>query len=611
MSRRTIYLVLLTAVAVAGGLIAATRGRGAEHGARAALAAGNWAGAEAQARQWKAERPGDASAADRLRSRALFALKRDAEAMRLFAEIDPAALEVIDMLDASRSLDRRGFHALAWSLVEAAARIDPRDPIARAERARFDSRIGELGSATRTTEHLGTVPDGRAMAQVVIGLATLATVPDEAKDPVVDRLLLKGRDTLRSVKSPTAARNQIARLLIELDRPAEARAWLPQKLEPGVDAESAWLIGRAALREGKFDVAEESLAFAGEWSKRHPAAFEPAPFAGAASCKECHWNLTQTQQTSRHATTIHHGPALARLPLPAGPVADPGDPGVVHTFRTRPDGVVAETEAGGAVSRLLMDYALGSGNHGLTMVGTDASGRRRESRISYYTGGQAWGLTEGFEPHPRDRDRMRGEPLSEAGFRDCLHCHMTRYRGLAGSAGQEAADHGIGCERCHGPGANHVAASRAGFPESAIAHSKRATAAQRSAICAECHSADGTIPPSDPQYVRFQSTTFPASRCATVAKESFDCTTCHDPHRNVATSPAFYESKCLTCHDAGRGGSAVSTCRVDPKAGCIGCHMPKVENVLPFTAFTDHHIRVHRPTPPVTAGPSSADRASR
>ena len=35
-------------------------------------------------------------------------------------------------------------------------------------------------------------------------------------------------------------------------------------------------------------------------------------------------------------------------------------------------------------------------------------------------------------------------------------------------------------------------------------------------------------------------------------------------------------------------------CPVNPTAGCIGCHMPAVKDIVPHSTFTDHFIRVHR-----------------
>jgi hypothetical protein len=123
----------------------------------------------------------------------------------------------------------------------------------------------------------------------------------------------------------------------------------------------------------------------------------------------------------------------------------------------------------------------------------------------------------------------------------------------------------------------------------AIARPKLATPAQRMALCGQCHSADGDTPPSDPRFIRFQATTLCYSRCVTESGGRLDCVTCHDPHKNVETNTAHYEARCLSCHAVNS-----ARCPVNAKTGCLGCHMPRVENVMPFTSFTDHHIRVHR-----------------
>ena len=118
----------------------------------------------------------------------------------------------------------------------------------------------------------------------------------------------------------------------------------------------------------------------------------------------------------------------------------------------------------------------------------------------------------------------------------------------------------------------------------------------------------------DPAAVRFQGTTLTWSRCFTESQDVLDCITCHDPHRNASTSTAHYEAKCLECHSkasqphpAGRPGHPArprlralrddaprTTCPVNPLTGCIGCHMPAVEGIVPHSSFTDHFIRVHR-----------------
>ena len=110
--------------------------------------------------------------------------------------------------------------------------------------------------------------------------------------------------------------------------------------------------------------------------------------------------------------------------------------------------------------------------------------------------------------------------------------------------------------------------------------------------------------PSDPEFTRAQGTTFLFSRCFTANKDTFGCTTCHDPHRPVKTSPSHDEAKCLSCHAATsplrapRGlarhpaevaHQTVQSCPISPAENCISCHMPKVEDLIATHA-------IHRPS---------------
>ncbi len=254
----------------------------------------------------------------------------------------------------------------------------------------------------------------------------------------------------------------------------------------------------------------------------------------------------------------------------------------------------------------MVDYALGSGHHGVTMLARDPDGRHRSLRLSYYSGGDYWGLTNGFEAKPADPHGYIGAVLNEDSFRNCLNCHSTRFTAEGDRRGPEVADHGIGCERCHGPGDTHVRAVEASFPQPAIARPKLASPAQRLKLCAQCHSSDGVIPPADPRFIRFQATTLPYSRCVSESGGKLDCVACHDPHRNVETNPTYYDARCLACHGDGSKPDpgvrveavAASRCKVNASTGCTTCHMPKVEKIMPFMSFTDHHIRVHRPSEP-------------
>lgn len=245
------------------------------------------------------------------------------------------------------------------------------------------------------------------------------------------------------------------------------------------------------------------------------------------------------------------------------------------------------------------------------MLATDEQGIVRELRVSYFAEKQSWGETKGINFAPREARDHIGMGLSSQAVHHCLQCHATWFPSIdqnrSGTRGPEGQDRGIGCERCHGPGLNHVKAVRSGFPELAIALTATTPSSIRLKSCTECHSADGSIPVSDPEFTRAQGTTFLFSRCYTARKEQFGCTTCHDPHRSVETASLLYEAKCLGCHgavspqldpssrvDREKRRPMARSCPVNAAAKCISCHMPKVDDPSRRSHFTDHHIRVHR-----------------
>ena len=168
--------------------------------------------------------------------------------------------------------------------------------------------------------------------------------------------------------------------------------------------------------------------------------------------------------------------------------------------------------------------------------------------------------TKGIDFAPRDAGDHIGIGLGRKTLNHCLSCHTTWFRSVgparSSAQGPEGKDRGIGCERCHGPGLNHGKAAETGFPELAIALSAKTPSQERLNSCVECHAADGSIQPSDPEFTRAQGTTFLFSRCYTAGKDRFGCTTCHDPHRALDTVTSHYEVKCLSCHSRQAGSRA-------------------------------------------------------
>jgi hypothetical protein len=193
-------------------------------------------------------------------------------------------------------------------------------------------------------------------------------------------------------------------------------------------------------------------------------------------------------------------------------------------------------------------------------------------------------------------------------------------------AGPEAADHAIGCERCHGPGGHHVAAVAAGFSSLETAGPGESSGAAINEMCGKCHSMHRpeviSAPRTDPVWNRFQALALTWSRCFKESEGKLSCVTCHDPHRNRETSPARNEAKCLGCHGSPKANPTASkrsptstargkpatgkddstraqtVCPVNPTRGCIECHMPRNWQQGTHSFKTDHFIRVREGSAP-------------
>ena len=227
--------------------------------------------------------------------------------------------------------------------------------------------------------------------------------------------------------------------------------------------------------------------------------------------------------------------------------------------------------------RAVVDYAFGSGDRGLTLVGHDERGVPRELRLSWYrTGPQSgWDVTFGQEPHPGDTDLYVGRRLTEDGVRKCLICHVTDPWAVLTSNDRAVLDKAIGCERCHGPAGNHLLAIAGKFPDPAIGRPSLVSGSAIVKLCGECHSPRGReVLREEPAAVRFQAATLTWSRCFIESDNRLDCVTCHNPHHDAETNPAYYEAKCLLCH-AGRDST-------DLGAGNCAGHAHVLANQRPW-----------------------------
>ena len=129
----------------------------------------------------------------------------------------------------------------------------------------------------------------------------------------------------------------------------------------------------------------------------------------------------------------------------------------------------------------------------------------------------------------------------------------------------------MGCERCHGPGRDHILAARGGRPRSGIYSYGRASAGTIMELCEGCHRGPQAVPDAELESAvdlpRFQGTALAASKCYRNSGGRISCLSCHNPHRNASHDTAGYERVCAGCHSAASPGS--KSCPVNPRAGCI------------------------------------------
>jgi tetratricopeptide (TPR) repeat protein len=572
----------------------------------AAYDRGDWntAGSLAASRLQKV--PDDKEAL-RLLARSSARQRHDELARAAYPRLGIAALKAEDFYLLGTVIDRLGDHEAAQECWEDGLRADPNHAEMLRDLAHRYLIIGRLSEATELTDRLATRPGWEAQSNLLFG-----EIKFENDDPAgAARCLTRALDLDPSAHGASIPPEQYSKLLakslLRTGKSTEAVRQLQKISTAGSDAEAFWLMSRSYLQEGAVSAASAALGQSGSYRKDNPLVPEPAIYVGSARCAQCHGSIYQSEQTSLHARTFLRGSELNNLALPNHPIPEPTQAGVTHTL-DRSDGHVRfETNDRGKVYRAVVDYAFGSGDRGLTLVGRDQAGRARELRFSYYSDGSAWDVTPGHMLKTPTGEDLLGQLLTSDNFDACFFCHTTVARSAREQTGPESADRGIGCERCHGPGGNHLKAVALDFPDLAIANPSRGTGRQIIVLCGQCHSPlKREVSRSDPLAVRFPAQNLTWSRCYAESGGALDCVTCHDPHRDAEKTAAFYEARCLLCHSNSgappshaRNGVEIvrrTVCSVNPNGGCLPCHMPVVKTAIPHAAFTDHNIRVRSRT---------------
>ena len=289
------------------------------------------------------------------------------------------------------------------------------------------------------------------------------------------------------------------------------------------------------------------------------------------------------------------------------------------------------------VEELKIDYVLGSGNHARSYLHRNNAGILIELPLGWYSEkGGYWGMNPGFDSrHPQTRRAISYE---------CVFCHNSYPAIPTGHEAPESSPvfsaelpEGIDCQRCHGPGAKHIASVQNSGGDlqavrDSIVNPKRLSPKLQMDVCMQCHlEPTSTAIPSIVRrfdrgpfsYLPGQSLTdfnlyfdhapgtgrddkfeiagsayrLRKSKCFVESKGAMTCLTCHDPH-NVPRglqAIAQYSAVCNGCHAAGLS-KAIAASQHPAATECISCHMPKrrTEDVVHVT-MTDHFIQRRPP----------------
>jgi Cytochrome c554 and c-prime len=248
-------------------------------------------------------------------------------------------------------------------------------------------------------------------------------------------------------------------------------------------------------------------------------------------------------------------------------------------------------------------WAFGAGVAGQTYV-FFRDGAYYQSLVSYYRDILGLGETMGVPEFPHNVEEALGQRMTEEDARLCIGCHTTGAI-IGGEFNPRDSTPGVGCEACHGPGAQHIAAVQQGMPKGTeIINPGRLATFELDNFCGSCHRTWEQVQLmriTDIHNVRFQPYRLEKSRCWNAADPRISCLACHNPHETVVSKASFYDSKCLACH-ALKGAKTDSTppgaaCPVSTK-NCVTCHMPRYEFPEGHFRFADHDIRVVRPGAP-------------
>ncbi len=345
-----------------------------------------------------------------------------------------------------------------------------------------------------------------------------------------------------------------------------------------------------------------------------PAAPDPG-YVGPQACAACHAERVAEFQATRHFRACR---------LPEAGAMPPGFAPGQGTYASRYPGLRFEmTQAGGdfvqtaihttptgeqrTTARIDLVYGAGTADE---IYFTWHDDRLYELPMAWLHPLSRWG-EQPFNPYgPAD--------LSRTTTPRCLECHNTWLEHVAGTENQYRRHHlilGVTCERCHGPGREHVAFHQThpqapplylpprlggdkegGVGAGRLVNPGGLTRDRQLDVCGQCHSNAPkrrgpafSYRPGEPleAYFRTNLSNRPEndhvadqvkylrqSKCFQKS-DTLTCTTCHNPHRSNSGS---VQRSCQKCHQPADCAEQ-DRLPAGVRSNCVDCHMPS------FTRF--------------------------
>ncbi len=331
-------------------------------------------------------------------------------------------------------------------------------------------------------------------------------------------------------------------------------------------------------------------------------------YTGAATCVKCHQDLSKSFAHNPHGLT-------SKLVVDQNllSIFDPDS----NTFKfNQNEKVVVEKRPGGIfqvayskdheVQSQRFDVAFGSGEKAFT-YGYWKGKKLYELPLSYFPAIKNWAISPGFPSNTYYYERGITSR--------CFECHGSYVEKKLIQKSTFSVDeemergsviYGIDCERCHGPGKEHVVFHMENPQEKSskfIAIYKTLTRKQKMDACGVCHSGNALMQhksvfdfkPGDhledyyeqdlagfgggkPDVHGNQTPMLMNSACY-LKSENMTCQSCHNTHESIKGNLAVYSQRCMSCHKT-TNHSKQTLSKGMLTANCIDCHMPKEPSKL-------------------------------